>query len=127
MANGKLSTLFCKVVTKSKLSVILLTMNDPVRKHCPFESTLKIIGSRWTMHILHFLFDGKKRFGEIAKALAPISPKTLSLRLKDLEKEGIVSKKVYPQIPLKVEYKLTPKGQSLKRIFDDMTAWGVKA
>lgn len=100
---------------------------SPIEKHCPFEKTLKIIGSSWTMHILHFLFDGTKRFGEIAKALSPISPKTLSARLKELEQEGIVGKKVYAQVPPKVEYSLTAKGKSLKKIFDDMTAWGVKA
>src|SRR5688572_13263472 len=85
--------------------------------HCGVAKTLKIIGSKWTMMILHNLFDGTKRFGQLQRSLKPISPKTLSQRLQELEKEGIVNKKVYAEIPLKVEYSLTPKGLSLRKIF----------
>lgn len=91
---------------------------------CGVSKTLKIIGSKWSMHILHNLFSGTKRFSELHRALNGISPKTLSIRLKELEKEGILKKKIYRQIPLKVEYKLTPKGESLKKIFDKMREWG---
>lgn len=93
-------------------------------KICGVEKTLKIIGSKWTMLILHNLFDGTKRFGELQKILPGISSKTLSERLTALEKEGFVSKKVYAEIPLRVEYTLTDKGLSLGDIFKTMQAWG---
>ena len=86
--------------------------------------TIKIIGSKWTILILHELCEGTKRFGELERSLKGISPKTLSQRLKDLEKSGVVSKKVYPTVPLKVEYSLTEKGKSLKEIIDKMVEWG---
>lgn len=94
---------------------------------CGVAKTLKIIGSKWTMLLLHHLFEGKKRFGELQRALEGISPKTLSQRLQELEKEGIISKKVFAEIPLHVEYTLTKKGQSLSDIFDKMSDWGEKS
>lgn len=93
-------------------------------KKCGVEKTLKIIGSKWTMNILHNLFSGKKRFGELQKSLMGISSKTLSLRLQELEKEKIIYKKVFAEIPLHVEYSLTAKGRSLKDIFSKMARWG---
>lgn len=91
---------------------------------CGVSKTLKIIGSKWTMLILHRLFEGEKRFGELNRSLGNVSPKTLSLRLKELEKAGIISKKVFAEIPLHVEYSLTDKGKSLKKLFNDMELWG---
>lgn len=93
-------------------------------KTCGVSKTLKIIDGKWSMFILHNLFDGAKRFGQLQRDLNGISPKTLSLRLKELEKEGILKKKVYTEIPLHVEYKLTPKGESLREIFEKMREWG---
>lgn len=87
-------------------------------------NTLKIIGSKWTVLILRELCDGTKRFGQIQRALKGISPKTLSLRLKQLEKDEILTKKIFAEIPLHVEYSLTPKGQSLKKIIHQMHEWG---
>lgn len=96
----------------------------PGCKNCGVEKTLNLVGSKWTMNILHHLFDGKKRFGELQKLLIGISTKTLSLRLRELGKEKIVSKKVFAEIPLHVEYSLTKKGLSLKDIFYKMAQWG---
>lgn len=93
-------------------------------KKCGVEKTLKIIGSKWTMNILHNLFNGKKRFGELQKLLDGISTKTLSIRLQELEKEKIISKRVFAEVPLHVEYSLTKKGESLKDIFKKMAQWG---
>ncbi len=93
-------------------------------KKCGVEKTLKIIGSKWTMNILHNLFNGKKRFGELQKLLIGISTKTLSIRLQELEKEKIIHKKVFAEIPLHVEYSLTDKGRSLGDIFKKMAQWG---
>lgn len=86
--------------------------------------TLKIIGSKWTILLLRELFEGTKRFGELQKALEGISPKTLSLRLKQLEKDRIIKKKVFAEIPLHVEYSLTPRGQSLSNIIEKIKEWG---
>lgn len=91
---------------------------------CGVAKTLRVIGSKWTMLLLHHLFEGKKRFGELQRAMKGISPKTLSQRLQELEQEGIITKKVFAEVPLHVEYKLTTKGESLGEIFDKMTAWG---
>ncbi len=88
--------------------------------------TIKIIGSKWTILLLRELCDGIKRFGQLEKSLPGISPRTLSLRLQQLEKNGIVTKKIYAQIPLHVEYSLTPKGLSLRNIIEDMRRWGEK-
>jgi DNA-binding HxlR family transcriptional regulator len=100
----------------------ILTADD-----CGLTKTLKIIGSKWTILLLHNLFEGKKRFGELERSLPGISPKTLSLRLQELEKEKIIKKKVFAEVPLHVEYTLTPKGESLKEVFDKMVEWGDKS
>lgn len=89
--------------------------------------TLKIIGSKWTILILRELCDGTKRFGELQKALNGISPKTLSQRLKDLEKDKIIKKRIFAEIPLHVEYSLTPHGQSLREVIDKIRQWGEAA
>lgn len=86
--------------------------------------TLKIIGSKWTILLLRELFEGTKRFGQLQKALDGISPKTLSLRLKQLEKDRIIRKKVFAEIPLHVEYSLTQRGQSLSDIIKKIKDWG---
>jgi DNA-binding HxlR family transcriptional regulator len=94
---------------------------------CGVAKTMRIIGSKWTMLILRDLFEGTKRFGELQKSLTGISPKTLSLRLDELERDGIITKTIYPQVPPKVEYSLTEKGKSLQNIIDAMRTWGEKS
>jgi DNA-binding HxlR family transcriptional regulator len=85
---------------------------------------MKIIGSKWTILILHQLFDGPKRFGELQKTLTGISPRTLSLRLAELEGDKLISKKVFAEVPPHVEYTLTKKGFSLNDIICKMREWG---
>ena len=97
---------------------------DATYMDCGVAKTMKIIGSKWTIMILHNLFNGKKRFNELQRTLSGISPKTLSLRLQELEKEGILTKKVFAEVPLHVEYTLTKKGESLGGLFKQMAAWG---
>ncbi len=92
--------------------------------HCGVAKTLKVIGSKWTMLVLHNLFEGKNRFGQLERSLVGISPKTLAQRLQELEKEGIITKKVFAEVPLHVEYSLTKKGESLGEIFKTMASWG---
>lgn len=87
---------------------------------------IKIIGSKWTILILRELCENRKRFNELQRSLQGISPKTLSLRLKELEEEGIVQKKIFAEVPLHVEYSLTHKGQSLREVIAKMKEWGEK-
>lgn len=94
---------------------------------CGVAKTLKVIGSKWTMMIVHNLLQGNNRFGSIQRALPGISPKTLSQRLQELEQEKIITKKVFAEVPLHVEYKLTEKGKSLSGIFDSLAQWGEKS
>jgi len=89
-------------------------------ENCAVTKTIKVIGSKWTMLILHHLNDGTKRFGELQMELKGISPKTLSQRLQELEREKMVSKKVFAEVPLHVEYSLTDKGKSVGKIFTEM-------
>ncbi len=90
------------------------------------STTLKIIGRKWTPLLLRELCESTRRFGELQRALTGISPRTLSLRLQQLEKDGIIIKKVFAEVPLHVEYSLTPKGASLRKIIEQMHAWGQK-
>ena len=91
---------------------------------CPVERTIAVIGGKWTMIILRDLFAGIKRFGELRSSIGNISPKILSQRLRYLEKKGIIRRKIYPEVPPKVEYTLTARGRSLSSIVDKMREWG---
>jgi DNA-binding HxlR family transcriptional regulator len=92
--------------------------------NCGVEKTLQLIGAKWTAMIIHNLLEGKNRFGLLERELVGISPKTLSIRLKELEASGLITKKVYAEIPLHVEYFLTNKGLSLQKVFQAMNEWG---
>ena len=93
---------------------------------CPVELTLSVIGKKWAVLIIRDLLGGKKRFGELLTSLSGISPRTLSARLTELERSGVVRKKVFAEIPLRVEYRLTKQGESLHVIIDQMARWGSK-
>jgi DNA-binding HxlR family transcriptional regulator len=95
-------------------------------QQCPAELTLDIIGGRWKVLILWQLFQGERRFSELFRALDGITQKMLTQQLRELEKDGIVHRQVYPQIPPKVEYSLTPMGESLRPVVDAMCDWGAK-
>jgi DNA-binding HxlR family transcriptional regulator len=94
------------------------------KKECGVTKAMRLIGAKWTLSIIHALCEKEKRFNQLLVELSPISPRTLSLRLKQLEKDGIVSKKIFAEIPLHVEYRLTKKGSSLKEIVMKMEDWG---
>lgn len=93
-------------------------------QECPIEKTMSVIGGKWTFIIIRELFYGTKRFGELQRKLKGISPRTLSLRLKELEEENIINRIIYSEIPPHVEYSLTEKGKTLRPIFDAMKEWG---
>jgi DNA-binding HxlR family transcriptional regulator len=90
---------------------------------CPLESLLEILEGKWTLPLLHHLFNGVKRFGELRRRLHPISPKTLTDRLRLLEERGIVTRTLYSEVPLHVEYQLTEQGRRLKPVFIAMGVW----
>lgn len=106
--------------TESQLATAL-NLNEEI---CGVTKTIRVIGAKWTTLILRDLFEGTKRFGELQRSLVGISSKTLSLRLQELEADGIISKRIFAEVPPHVEYSLTEKGQSLRQIIDDMRAWG---
>lgn len=91
---------------------------------CPVETTLTLIGDKWKVLILRDLLTGTKRFGELKRSVGGVSQKVLTAQLRDMEDSGLVSRKVYAEVPPRVEYSLTALGQSLKPILDAMQNWG---
>ncbi|MGN0488096.1 MAG: winged helix-turn-helix transcriptional regulator [Ruminococcus sp.] len=91
---------------------------------CPVETTLTLIGDKWKVLILRDLMNGTKRFGELKKSVGSISQKVLTSQLRDMEAKGLVNRKVYAEVPPRVEYSLTEIGQSLKPILEAMENWG---
>lgn len=96
-----------------------------INSACPgaIEPILTILDGKWNLLLLRELFNGTKRFGELRRTLHPISPKTLTDRLRMLEDKGIVTRTLYPGVPLHVEYELTERGQRLQPIFAAMWVW----
>ena len=92
---------------------------------CPVETTLTLISDRWKVLILRDLFTGTKRFGELKKSLSGISQKVLTANLRDMEQNGLLTRKAYPEVPPRVEYTLTETGESLKPILSAMFDWGM--
>lgn len=93
---------------------------------CPVEMTLQLIGDKWKVLILRDLMTGTKRFGELKKSLNGITQKVLTANLRSMEESGLLTRKVYPEVPPKVEYTLTETGYSLKPILDSMMIWGTE-
>lgn len=89
-------------------------------------SAMEIIGNKWTALILRDLMTGPKRFCELEKTVGKINPRTLSQRLDDLEQHKIVTRKSYAEVPPRIEYTLTQKGEDLLPILQQMAAWGDK-
>ena len=93
---------------------------------CPVETTLMLISNRWKVLIIRELLDGTKRFGELKRSVGNISQKVLTANLRTMEESGLLTRKVYPEVPPRVEYTLTETGYSLKPILDAMDAWGTR-
>lgn len=102
----------------------LIKYNDKIFS-CTTSIAMELIGGKWKSVILIYLLDGPKRYNELRKLISTITERTLSLQLKQLEKDGLISRKVYTKKPpLKVEYALTPFGQSLKPVLLSIAEWG---
>lgn len=93
---------------------------------CPVEITLMLISDRWKVLIIRDLLDGTKRFGELKKSVGNVSQKVLTANLRAMEESGLLSRKVYAEVPPRVEYTLTETGYSLKPILDAMVEWGTR-
>lgn len=93
---------------------------------CPVETTLTLISDKWKVLIIRDLRGGTKRFGELKKSLSGISQKMLTSNLRDMEENGLLTRKTYPEVPPRVEYTLTELGRSMFPILDEMEKWGRK-
>lgn len=93
---------------------------------CPVEHTLGVIGGRWKVMVIHELLGGTRRFNELHRALVGVTHRTLTKQLRELEAKRVVHRKVYRQVPPKVEYSLTPLGQSLEPVLLAMHDWAIK-
>lgn len=91
---------------------------------CPVETTLMLIGNKWKVLILRDLMSGTKRFGELKKSIGSVSQKVLTAQLRDMEQSGLLNRKVYAEVPPRVEYSLTELGHSLNPILQAMGNWG---
>lgn len=91
---------------------------------CAVEAALDVIGNKWKGVILFHLLDGTKRFNELRRLMPSITQRMLTLQLRELESDEVINRKVYPEVPPKVEYSLTKNGQSLEPILMALRAWG---
>jgi DNA-binding HxlR family transcriptional regulator len=93
---------------------------------CPVLATARIVAGKWTLLVLRDLAGGARRFSELERSLAGISPRTLSLRLRSLEEEGILDRRVYGEVPPRVDYRLTAKGRDLVPLVQAMREYGAR-
>ena len=91
---------------------------------CPVETTLTLISDKWKVLILRDLMSGARRFGELKRSLGAVSQKVLTAQLRQMEDSGLLTRTVYPEVPPRVEYRLTDLGRSLKPVLDAMQSWG---
>ena len=93
---------------------------------CPFVTAQWLLQGKWSIVILHHLSEGRLRFGELERRMPELTHSTLSSQLKRLEAEGLVKREVYPEVPPRVEYSLTPLGKSLQPVLDSLRVWGTE-
>ncbi len=108
----------------SKKESITTRKADPCAGSCPVGRAAQILDGRWTTRIVRDLLPGRRRYSELLRSLAGISPKVLSARLHFLEEEGVVSKTTYPEVPPRTEYELTARGYRLQPVIAAMAAFG---
>jgi DNA-binding HxlR family transcriptional regulator len=96
-------------------------------KCCPIDNTFKIVGKKFTIHILrNITLLNQSRFNQFLASIEGINPKTLSIRLKEMEKSGLIKRKVFNETPIRIEYSITEKGMALKPIIMQMAAFSMK-
>lgn len=91
---------------------------------CPVEVSVSVIGGAWKLTIVRHLSEGTRRFGELRRELGDVTDRTLTRQLRELEDDGLVHREVFAEVPPRVEYSLTPLGESLRPVVDTLDAWG---
>ena len=115
------------MVAEDPKSMMECCSTADMMKCCPIDNTFKIIGKKFTIHIIrNMALMGHSRFNQLLDSIEDANPKTLSARLKEMEKTNLISRTVYDEVPIKVEYKLTKKGQDLTGIIGQMAAFSMK-
>jgi DNA-binding HxlR family transcriptional regulator len=104
--------------------ILRMTQNLNLPQSCPTEATLAVIGGRWKVPILWTLYASTHRFGELSRHLSGITQKMLTQQLRELEADGLIHREVYPEVPPRVEYSMTPLGRSLEPVLRSLTEWG---
>src|SRR5215212_11741822 len=111
-------------MTRTQKNVYLWKRCD--MKCCPIDTTFKLVGKKFTILIIREMMQDKTRFNQFLDSIEGINPKILSARLKEMEKTGLIKRKVYSEIPVRVEYFLTEKGIALKPILDQMASFSIQ-
>ncbi len=93
---------------------------------CPVTQAMSAIGGKWKLFIVYHLMDGTRRFSELRRLMPDVTQQMLTAQLRELEAEGVVARKVYPVVPPRVEYSLTPLGQDLRAVTDALSDWGAR-
>jgi len=104
--------------------IVTIMAKNTDEAECPITATVELIGGKWKTIILYYLSFGTKRFGEIDVRIPGLSRKVLTEQLKELERDGLIARKYYKEIPPRVEYSLTELGKSLSLVFTEMEKWG---
>jgi DNA-binding HxlR family transcriptional regulator len=97
---------------------------EQLRSACPVTAAVDVLGGKWKPIIVHYLLQRTHRFGELRRRMPGVTQQMLTLQLRELERDGVVRREVFPEVPPKVEYTLTPLGHRLAPVLDAMTAWG---
>ena len=97
-----------------------------LNERCPVVRAVRALEGKWKLYIIYHLINGTMRFGELRRAIPGVTQQMLTMQLRELEADGIVNRKVFPEVPPKVEYSLTPLGLELRTITEGLTAWGLK-
>ncbi len=100
------------------------TRKENRKFYCPVDVTIKLIGGKWKPILLHHLLSGEKRNGELRRLVPDITQKMLTQQLRELEEDQLIQRKVYNQVPPKVEYSLTEYGKSLEKVLHELSSWG---
>ena len=101
-------------------------MEKSISKICPFSTAQRLIQGKWTILIMHYLSEETLRFNELQRKMPKMTHAALSAQLKQLEAEGLILRKEYPQIPPKVEYSLSGIGKEFQPVLDSICEWGIK-